>query len=102
MKNWKDEIDKAHKKQSGFFKQIEMKEAIKKTRNTTEIEQSSMEFLNIIRDLKQINIFASIPNLMSEMGIDRNEATRIVRLWMWNFNEEGNYKTVNKSTKTNR
>jgi len=94
--NWQDEIDKAHKGQTGFFKQIEMKQTTKNTRNTTEIEQTAMELLNIIRDSGQINIFAAIPSLMSEMGLDRNEATRIMRLWMWNFSDEGNYKTVNK------
>lgn len=64
------------------------------TRKTTEQEKEAMEFLNLLRNTGVTNMFGSAPYVQEEFGIDKNEARRLVSLWMSNFNEEGKYDEV--------
>jgi hypothetical protein len=65
------------------------------TRATTTTEREVMEYLNVIRDSGVTNMFGATPYIMDEFEhLSRTEATRILKLWMGNFNEAGNYETV--------
>ena len=64
------------------------------TRKTTNQEQEIMEFLNELRDSGTINMFGATSYIQNEYPIEKQEATRILKLWMNNFNSEGDYKTV--------
>ena len=65
-------------------------------RNTTELEQNALEFLNDLRDGGETNMFGAAPYVSNEFGCDKRESRTLVSLWMANFNEDGNYETVNK------
>ena len=64
------------------------------TRKTTEQEKEVMEYLNFLRNTGATNMFGAAPYVQEEFGIDKNEARRLVSLWMNNFNEEGKYEEV--------
>ena len=64
------------------------------TRKTTEQEKEVMEYLNFLRNTGATNMFGAAPYVQEEFGIDKNEARRLVSLWMSNFNEEGKYDEV--------
>lgn len=65
------------------------------TRATTATEREVMEYLNVIRDSGVTNMFGATPYIMNEFEhLSRTEATRILKLWMANFSEDGDYATV--------
>jgi len=66
------------------------------TRKTTEQEKQVMEFLNILRESGLTNMFGASTYIVDEFEIENSEARRILKLWMDNFNEEGNYLIVNQ------
>ena len=65
------------------------------TRKTTETEQEILEYLNDLRNSGQTNMFGALPYLTAEFPDEtKQECKRCLMLWMNNFNEEGNYKSV--------
>lgn len=71
------------------------KECPKGKRKATGGEIEALEFLNELRESGEINMFGAAPHVEAEFGIDRTEARRYTKLWMDNFNGEGNYQFVN-------
>lgn len=64
-------------------------------RESTDIERQALEYLNELRNSGITNMFGAAPYIQAEFPeISRTEATGLLSLWMKNFNEEGNYKTV--------
>ena len=63
-------------------------------RKTTNQEKEVMEYLNVLRDSGVTNMFGASPYIVSEFGIEKREATKILTLWMSNFDEDGNYETI--------
>ena len=63
-------------------------------RKTTKQEQKIMEYLNRLRDSGITNMFNAGFSIMEMFQVERSEADRTLKLWMANFNEEGNYKTI--------
>jgi hypothetical protein len=66
----------------------------KAKRNTTEQEQEALAYLNELRDSGTTNMFGARPYLANQFGLDKAESQRLLRLWMDNFDEEGNYEQV--------
>jgi len=64
------------------------------TRETTQEEREALQFLNALRESGQTNMFGAAPYVEAEFGVNRQESVRLVKLWMENFNEEGNYEQV--------
>lgn len=72
-----------------------MTQAETATRKTTEIEQEILEYLNDLRNSGATNMFGALPYLTAEFPDEtKQECKRCLLLWMNNFNEEGNYKSV--------
>jgi hypothetical protein len=72
-----------------------MTQADTATRKTTEIEQEILEYLNDLRNSGATNMFGALPYLTAEFPDEtKQECKRCLMLWMNNFNEEGNYKSV--------
>lgn len=69
-------------------------ETKQETRPTTELEKNVCEYLNDLRESGVTNMFGAAPYVEDEFGLNKSEARRILRLWMENFNPEGNYQTV--------
>lgn len=63
-------------------------------RKTTDLERKAMEFLNDLRASGDTNMFGSPAYVIDRFDVTRDEATKLVSLWMSNFNEERNYDTV--------
>jgi len=67
-------------------------------RQATDIEIHVMDYLNELRDSGVTNMFGAVSYILNEFPeLDKNEASRILSLWMKNFNEESNYNIVNES-----
>jgi hypothetical protein len=64
------------------------------TRLATDQEKEALEYLNEMRMKGDINMFGASPFLEAEFEVTREEALRLLVLWMENFNEEGNYETL--------
>jgi len=65
------------------------------TRNTTETEQEILSYLNDLRSSGATNMFGAGPYIEAEFPeLNKRECRAALMLWMTNFNEEGNYKTV--------
>lgn len=72
-----------------------MTQAETSTRKTTEIEQEILKYLNDLRNSGATNMFGALPFLQAEFPDEtKQECKRCLLLWMDNFNEEGNYKSV--------
>lgn len=66
------------------------------TRKTTETEQEVLNFLNFLRSSGATNMFGALPYIEDEFpDLPKKDARAMLMLWMDNFNEEGNYETVN-------
>jgi len=66
------------------------------TRKATEQETEVLSYLNSLRESGQINMFGAAPYIQDIFEVDRAEATRLLGLWMVNFNEECSYETLRK------
>ena len=53
-----------------------------------------LTFLNSLRESGQINMFGAAPYIEDTFEVERAEAVRLLTLWMKNFNEEGDYQTI--------
>lgn len=69
-------------------------------RNSTQFEQEAFEYLNDLRTSGITNMFGASPYLVEEFNIDKKEATRVLGLWMDNFNKEGDYEKINDKNTT--
>jgi len=68
MKNWQKEIDKAHKGQTGFFKQIE-KQTTKKNIMPIQLLYTDGELLKIRKSLlKKIDLTKEDLNLLGQIN----------------------------------
>ena len=63
-------------------------------RKTTDQEQEVLEFLNILRDSGDTNMFGATPYIKDEFDLDSKESKRLLMLWMANFNDKGKYDEV--------
>jgi len=66
------------------------------TRKTTEQEKEVLEFLNLLRNSGLTNMYGATPYITAEFGINKSDAQNLLKLWMSNFNEDGNYEYVNQ------
>ena len=64
------------------------------TRKTTPQEKQVMEYLNLLRDSGITNMFGASIYIQTEFAIEKKEATRILSLWMNNFNEKAEYEEI--------
>jgi len=83
---------------------IKIFKKIYESRQTTEIEQEVMIYLNDLRDSGETNMYGAVPYILSEFEdiyseeeLNKQEASRILSLWMKNFNEDGSYSEVNEN-----
>ena len=68
MKNWQNEIDKAHKEQTGFFKEIE-KQTTKKNIMPIQLLYTDQELLKIRNSLlRKIDLTKEDLNLLGEIN----------------------------------
>jgi hypothetical protein len=75
-------------------------------RQTTEIEQSVMMYLNDLRDSGDTNMYEAVPYILDNFidvynadELNIHEAKRILSLWMKNFSNEANYSEINEAVK---
>ena len=47
------------------------------------------EYLNKLRESGATNMFGARPYIEREYGLNKQEAGRVLSLWMTNFNEDG-------------
>ena len=64
------------------------------SRKATESEVEVLEYLNELRESGATNMFGAGPYVENVFELDKQESRRLVSLWMSNFNDEGNYETV--------
>jgi hypothetical protein len=64
------------------------------TRKTTVQERQVMEYLNVLRNSGDTNMFGATPYITSKFGISSSEARAILALWMKNYNVDSEYETV--------
>jgi len=68
-----------------------------KLRETTEGEREVLKYLNSLRDSGTINMMGATPYLVEDFLLEKREARKYLALWMKNYNEEGNYDTVEEN-----
>ena len=65
------------------------------TRIITEIEKEVFCFLNVLRESGVTNMFGATEYILEEFPeIKKNEARELLKLWMNNFDDDGNYETI--------
>lgn len=65
-------------------------------RKTTRFEQDVFQFLNALRNIGSHNMFTEAPHvIMEHYEISLSEAIQLCKVWRENFNEEGDYDSVN-------
>lgn len=69
-------------------------------RETTDFEQKVFIFLNDLRDSGVTNMYGAVPYIVNRFGIDNSEASKLLSLWMDNFDEDGNYVTIKEGMET--
>lgn len=80
------------KKFENFNESNESNDSNDSKRKTTQLEKDVMEYLNELRSSGITNMFGARPYIQKEFPeISKSEATRILSLWMKNFNEESEY-----------
>ena len=50
-------------------------------------EKDVFEYLDNLRDSGITNMFGAVPYLQTDLGLSRNEASRVLREWMETFDE---------------
>ena len=63
-------------------------------RQATDTELEALHYLNRLRLSGTTNMFVAVPYVEAELGVTRQEAARLLALWMENFNEDGNYEML--------
>lgn len=66
-------------------------------RDTTEFEQNVFSFLNDLRDSGVTTMYGAVPYILDEFEIDKQQATKLLSLWMKNFNEDNDYTQIDES-----
>jgi hypothetical protein len=64
------------------------------TRPATAQEKEVLEYLNDLRSSGATNMFGARPYIESEFMVDKKEASRLLTLWMSNYNEKCDYEQV--------
>jgi len=67
---------------------------MEKERLATPLEKDALGYLNELRLSAITNMFGAAPFVEAEFNVDRKESVRLLKLWMKNFNESGNYESV--------
>ena len=67
------------------------------TRPATDQEREVLGYLNELRLSGITNMFGAAPFIEADFGLTLQESRRLLKLWMENFNEEGNYENLLKS-----
>jgi hypothetical protein len=65
-----------------------------KTRKATTLELHACNYLNDLRESGVTNMFGAVPFIQQKFNLDRKESTRILSVWMTNFNEESEYENI--------
>jgi hypothetical protein len=63
-------------------------------------EEEVLVYLNELRDSGATNMFGAAPYVQTAFDTDKQEARRLVSLWMENYNEDGDYSTFTNEIKT--
>lgn len=63
-------------------------------RETTILEKAVCEYLNDLRNTGKVNMLGASTYIAEAFDLDRKESRRMLKLWMDNFNNENDYKTV--------
>jgi hypothetical protein len=72
-----------------------MENPITSTRPTTEKEEAVLAYLNRLRESGETNMFGAAPYIEAEFpGTSFREANVLLGLWLNNFSESGEYKTI--------
>ena len=69
-----------------------------KSNNSRESSENEIEvfiYLNELRESGITNMFGASVYIEEEFGYDRRTSISLLTTWMDNFNEEGNYDTIN-------
>jgi len=66
----------------------------RKVRETTEFERMIFSFLDDVQFSKQINMFGAVPYIVEQYGCNKNDARRLLSLWMKNAGEENDWKFI--------
>lgn len=65
-------------------------------RQTTELEKNVLTYLNDLRESGATNMYGATPYIVKKFKIPQETAISLLKLWMHNFNNEGNYDFVKK------
>jgi hypothetical protein len=65
---------------------------------TTEQEREVLLFLNDLRNQGITNMYGAITHIEHKFPVPRDEARRLLVLWMKNFNDAGRYDFIEKVT----
>jgi hypothetical protein len=63
-------------------------------RKTSEFEKSVLDYLNDLRRSGVVNMFGAASYIESAFEVNKRTARMLLKLWMENFNDEGNYDEV--------
>lgn len=63
-------------------------------RPATDLEKNVFEYLNDLRESGITNMFGATPYVADAFDMDRDEARKLLSLWMKNFSVEGNYEMI--------
>jgi len=66
----------------------------KKMRNTTELEQEVLHYLNELRESGETNMMDGGRYVSAHFGMCRQEAREFIKMWMDNFQPSGEYEQV--------
>lgn len=68
------------------------------SRPATDLEKEVFEFLNDLRLSGVTNMYGAVPYILEEYpDLHKNVASKLLGLWMKNFNENGDYDTINEN-----
>lgn len=76
----------------------EFRKIYEEQRAATDTEIHVMDYLQELREEGTTNMFGAVPYILEEFPeLDRAEASRILTLWMKNFNSQGKYNLLNEA-----
>jgi len=68
-------------------------------RVTTDQEREVLEWLNDLREKGTVDMFLVIMTIQYKFTVSKDEAKRLLALWVRNFNDSGAYEDVIKDCK---
>jgi hypothetical protein len=71
-----------------------MNQSIEKTRETSDFEREVLHYLNDLRESGVVNMFGAGDYIRTNFSVEKQESRVLLRLWMDNFDAEGDYQEV--------